>query len=173
MVRRLHPAPEGLAFWPTRLPLSQGRKRQHNSGQMLRKPNSQGQVFVPSSLPFRVSIWLLRKRSEESEVASHCPSGQHHRETPENLLGLELFTSSPSLELDEHQEVRFKYSVEKCAWAGRPPSRKPRFLQHLATDASSSTFKPHPCPITAKCLLSDPLEPPLLSVLRAHECSHL
>lgn len=60
-------------------------------------------------------------------MASHCPSGQHHRDATElHLHSRELFTSSPRRELlDELQKRRFKYNTEKCAWAGRPPSRKP------------------------------------------------
>lgn len=48
--------------------------------------------------------------------------------------------------------MRFKYNIEKCAWAGCPPSRKPAFLQNLGTDAPCSTqTSPLPRPLPGAC----------------------
>lgn len=129
--------------------MSLGKKRQPNPGQTLRKSNSQGQGFVPSSLPCKVSIRLLRKRLEEDEVASRCPAGQHHREMPQSFIYTVLNYSPPHPAgnfLDEHQEMRFKYNTEKCARAGCPPSRKLWLPQNLATKEPSSTCRLLPCP---------------------------
>lgn len=60
-------------------------------------------------------------------MASHCPSGQHHRDAPElHLHSRELLGSKADL-------------------IGSP-------------QCTRSPFRPHPPPITAHCLLSNPLE---------------
>lgn len=130
---------------------------------MLGKFNSQGQGFVPSSLPFSVSIGLLggsHRRMTWPHAA--CWSAPQRDATERRLYSLELFTSSPGLGLlDEHQETGFKYNREKCAQAGDSPSRKLWLLQNLATKAPTAAPSGRaPAPTTASCLLSNLLEPP-------------
>lgn len=134
---------------------------------MLRKFNSQGQVFVPRSLPFSVSICLLGgSQSRMMWPHTACCSAPQRDATALHLYSLELLTSSPSLGLlDEYQEIEFKYNTQKCARAGYPPSRKPWLLQNLATKGPSAALSDlTPAPITAKCLLSNLLEHPPLSL---------
>lgn len=125
---------------------------------MLGKFNSQGQVFVPSSLPFSVSVWLRGGSYRMTWPHTACWSAPERDATELHLYSLELFTSSPSLGLlDEYQEIGFKYNTEKCARAGCPPSRKPWLLQNLATKAPTAALSDlAPAPITCQLLAVKP-----------------
>lgn len=113
---------------------------------MLGKFNSQGQVFVPSSLPFSVSVWLRGGSYRMTWPHTACWSAPERDATELHLYSLELFTSSPSLGLlDEYQEIGFKYNTVCPGWLpSQPEALAPAELGHQSTH--SSTFRSRPCP---------------------------
>ena len=116
-------------------------------------------MFVPTESLLEASIWLLMRMRLEKKVASRCPGGQ------DGIDSLELFTYSPGLEpLDEHQDTRFQcYNTEICA--------RGRLAALPAGSPGSCRTWPPDCPaalldlIPANCVLSNPLEHPLLASL--------